>query len=169
MSAQVAAHLRHEAMVGGVSNTVFNGVIAWLLLKNGAPLAWTGASSFVIDVCATAFLLPFIVALIVIPLQKGKLAKGKLAVIDLGGQSRVQQLVDKMPDSTFANALLFGLAGLCLIAPLTLLAFNLVGVVEVSPLHYAIFKGLWAGLMAAVLVLPMVLVALRSRNAAAAA
>jgi hypothetical protein len=168
MSAQAAAHLRHEAMVGGVSNTVFNGVIAWLLLKNGAPLAWTGASSFVIDVCATAFLLPFIVALIVIPLQKGKLAKGKLVVIDLGGQSRVQQLVDKMPDSTFANALLFGLAGLCLIAPLTLLAFNLFGVVEVSPLHYAIFKGLWAGLMAAVLVLPMVLVALRSRNAAAA-
>jgi hypothetical protein len=169
MSAQVAAHLRHEAMVGGVSNTVFNGVIAWLLLKNGAPLAWTGASSFVIDVCATAFLLPFIVALIVIPLQKGKLAKGKLAVIDLGGQSRVQQLVEKMPDSTFANALLFGLAGLCLIAPLTLLAFNLLGVVEVSPLHYAIFKGLWAGLMAAVLVLPMVLVALRPRNAAAIA
>ena len=32
MAAQAGPHLRHEAMVGGVSNTVFNGVIAWLLL-----------------------------------------------------------------------------------------------------------------------------------------
>jgi hypothetical protein len=32
---------------------------------------------------------------------------------------------------------------------------------QVEPLHYALFKGVWAGLMAAVLVVPMVLVALR--------
>ena len=47
------------------------------------------------------------------------------------------------------------------IAPLTLLGFYLVGIQQVAPLHYALFKGVWAGLMAAVLVIPMVLVALR--------
>ena len=36
MSAQAKQHLKHEALVGGVSNTVFNGLIAWWLLKEGA-------------------------------------------------------------------------------------------------------------------------------------
>jgi hypothetical protein len=46
-------------------------------------------------------------------------------------------------------------------APLTLLGFYLLGVQQIEPLHYALFKGVWAGLMAAVLVVPMVLCALR--------
>ena len=52
---------------------------------------------------------------------------------------------------------------------LFVLAFYLLGVQEVAPLHYSIFKGLWAGLMAAILVLPMVLCALRKPAAAQAA
>ena len=154
-------HLKHEALVGGVSNTIFNGVIAWLLLKSGPALAWGGEHSFVVDVIATALLLPLIVALIVIPLQRGKLNKGKLQPINLGSGSRVQSLADRFPASTFKSALLFGLLGVSVIAPLTLLGFYLAGVEEISPLNYAIFKGLWAGLMAAILVIPMVLCALR--------
>jgi hypothetical protein len=165
MLEQARHHLKHEALVGGVSNTVFNGLIAWLMLRGGAALGWHGSSSFVIDILATAFLLPFIVALIVIPLQKNKLAKGKLDVIDLGPESGLQSWVNRMPDATFANAALFGLAGIALIAPCTLAGFYLLGVELVAPLNYAIFKGFWAGLMAAVLVIPMVLVALRARNA----
>ena len=42
------------------------------------------------------------------------------------------------------------------------LGFYIAGIVVVAPLHYAIFKGIWAGLMAAVLVVPMVLLALRN-------
>ncbi len=154
-------HLRHEILVGGVSNTIFNGLIAWLLLKSGPALAWGGEHSFAVDVFATGLLLPFIVALIVIPLQRGKLNKGKLQAIDLGTASRIQSLANRLPASTFKSALVFGLFGLCVIAPLTLLGFYLVGVVEIAPLNYSIFKGIWAGLMAAVLVVPMVLIALR--------
>jgi hypothetical protein len=47
------------------------------------------------------------------------------------------------------------------IAPATLLGFQLAGVEKIAPLSYAIFKGVWAGLVAAVLVVPMVLIALR--------
>jgi hypothetical protein len=43
-----------------------------------------------------------------------------------------------------------------------LVGFYLAGVEQIAPLHYAIFKGLWAGLMAAALVVPMVISALRS-------
>lgn len=163
MTRAIAArdHLRYEVLVGGISNTFFNGLIAWLLLRNGPPLAWGGEHSFVVDVVATGLLLPFIVALIVIPLQRGKLNKGKLQAIDLGPSSAVQSVADRLPAGTFKSALLFGLFGMFVIAPLTLAGFYLVGVEQVSPLHYSLFKGIWAGLMAAVLVVPMVLLALR--------
>lgn len=154
-------HLKHEALVGGVSNAFFNGLIAWLLLRSGPSLAWGGEHSFVVDIVATAFILPAIVALIVIPLQRSKLNKGKLKPINLGAGSRLQALADRFPSKTFKSSMMFGLTGVLTIAPLTVLGFYLVGVEEVSPLNYAIFKGLWAGLMAAILVLPMVLCALR--------
>jgi hypothetical protein len=73
----------------------------------------------------------------------------------------MQSFADRFPASTFKSALLFGLVGMCVIAPLTLAGFYLLGVQQVEPLHYAVFKGLWAGLMAGVLVIPMVLLALR--------
>ena len=161
MSAKAKAHLRHEAIVGGVSNTVFNGLIAWWLLKDGAPLTWSGNNSFVVDIFATAFILPFIVALIVIPIHKRKLGKGAIAVMDFGTDTPIQSWVNRLPVSTLGNAFWFGVVGMGLVAPIPLLGFYLVGVEQFSPLHYAMFKGLWAGLMAAALVVPMVMSALR--------
>ena len=155
------AHIRHEALVSGISNTVFNGVIAWLLLRRGPALRWSGEHSFVIDLVATGFLLPLIVALIVIPLQRGKLKKGSLQPIHLGASSRIQALADRFPANTFMSALLFGLIGMLIFAPLTLLGFRLLGIEDIGPGQYALFKAAWTGLLAAVLVVPMVLVALR--------
>jgi hypothetical protein len=168
MSIDARAHLQHEVLVGGLSNTVFNGLIAWLLLRGGPGMAWGGEHSFVVDVAATALLLPFIVALIVIPLQRGKLNKGKLQPINLGPASAVQSLADRFPAGTFKSALCFGLVGLLVIAPLTLLGIYLAGIDAFTANAYALFKGVWAGLMAAVLVIPMVLVALREPAAAVA-
>ena len=161
-TSKAGQHIKHEILVGGLSNTIFNGIIAWLLLRSGPALAWGGDHSFAVDVIATAFLLPFIVALIVIPLQRGKLNKGKLEPIHLGAGSFMQRMADRLPAGTFKSALIFGLFGMCVIAPLTLLGFYVAGVGQVSPLSYSIFKGIWAGLMAAVLVVPMVLLALRA-------
>jgi hypothetical protein len=162
MAAQAKQHLKREALVGGTSNTVFNGLIAWWLLKDGSALTWSGSSSFVVDIFATAFILPFIVALIVIPIHKRKLAKETIAAMDFGPGSRLQSWVNRLPTSTMGNAFWFGIAGMCLFAPPPLVGFFLAGVEQIAPLHYAIFKGLWAGLMAATLVVPMVISALRS-------
>ncbi len=163
MSSNARQHLRHEALVGGLSNTLFNGLIAWLLLRSGPSLRWDGDHSFVIDIFATALLLPLIVALIVIPLQRSKMKKGRLQALDLGADSALQRFADRFPHSAILSALLFGLLGCLLIAPLTLAGFYLLGIEQVSPAAYAIFKGLWAGAMAAALVIPMVLVALRDQ------
>jgi hypothetical protein len=155
-------HLRHEILVCGLSNAIFNALAVWLMKKNGPDLLWGGANSFAVDIVATALLLPFIVALIVIPLQRGKLKQGKLQPIDLGPASGMQALADRFPSSTFKSAALFGLAGMLLVAPLTLAGFHLLGVEQIAPLYYAMFKGLWAGIVAAVMVVPMVLIALRA-------
>lgn len=157
-------HIRHEILVCGISNAFFNGLSAWLLLKNVPELRWSGEHSFVVDIIATGLLLPFIVALIVIPMQRSKLVKGKLHPINLGSASLAQSMAERFPDGTFKSALLFGLIGMALFAPLTLIGFYFVGVEQVNPVQYAIFKGLWAGLIAAILVVPMVLIALRTQK-----
>lgn len=161
MAATGSAHIRHEVLISGISNTLFNGVIAWLLLKSSPTLRWSGEHSFAVDVIATGLLLPLIVALIVIPLQRSKLHKGTLSPITLGNSSVMQSLADRFPASTFKSALVFGLIGMLLIAPLTLAAFYLLGIEEIPPMQYSVFKGLWAGAIASVLVIPMVLIALR--------
>ena len=161
MNTDAKAHLRHEAVVGGVSNTLFNGVIAWLLLKGGSALSWSGSNSFVVDILATAFILPFIVALIVIPIHKRKLAKGRINTMNFGPESTLQAWVNRLPTGLLGNAFWFGVAGMSLVAPLPLIGFYIAGVEQIAPLNYAIFKGVWAGLMAAILVIPMVMSALR--------
>lgn len=155
-------HIRHEVLVSGISNAIFNGLSAWLLIKNGPDLRWASQHSFAVDIIATGLLLPLIVALIVIPLQRSKLHKGKLQPIYLGAPSYMQTLADRFPSGTFKSAVLFGLIGMLIIAPVTLAGFYLFGVETIPPLQYALFKGLWAGLVAAVLVVPMVLIALRA-------
>ncbi len=81
--------------------------------------------------------------------------------MDFGPGSPLQSWVNRLPASTLGNAFWFGIAGMFLVAPLPLVGFYLAGVEQIAPLHYAIFKGLWAGLLAATLVVPMVISALR--------
>lgn len=155
------AHIQREIVASVISNAVFNGVIAWFLFRRVSGLRWDGEHSFAADMIATGLLLPLIVALIVIPLQRGKLRKGELQTINLGDTSAMQSLADRFPSSAWKSALLFGLIGVGILAPLTLLGFYAFGITETSPGHYALFKGAWAGIVAGVLVIPMVLIALR--------
>ena len=124
-------------------------------------MGWTGGSSFVVDIFATAFILPFIVVLIVVPLHKRKLANGKINTMDFGSGSSIQTWVNRLPYSTWGCAFWFGIVGMALAAPIPLVGFYVLGIEQIAPVNYAIFKGVWAGLMAAALVIPMVMSALR--------
>lgn len=157
----ISDYIKKETTINAISNTLFNGVIAWLLLRGGDALQWGGEHSFVIDIIATAFILPFIVALIVIPIQRKKIRQDKLPAVQLDTQRLLQRLLKDLPNSTFVNAILFGLAGVLLFAPLSLFSFWVLAIEQIQPNNYAVFKGIWAGLIAAVLVGPMILVGLR--------
>lgn len=156
----VRNQFRHEVLVSGISNTIFNGLIAWLLLRGGSNLTLGGEHSYIIDIIATAFLLPFIVALIVIPLNQRKQRSSKLPGVDIGAG----HWLARAPRGLFSRALAFGLVGATLFAPITLLLLWALGVTEFTPNSYALFKGLWAGLLAATLVGPMFLLALKKER-----
>ena len=156
----ISSTIRHETMVSGVSNTVFNGLIAWLLLRAGSNLTLAGEHSFAIDVAATAFILPFIVTLIVIPLNQRKLAANKVSSVLLDSGSPLQAVLLQFPENLWLRALGFGLLTMLIVTPLTLLPLWALGIHEFTPLAYSIFKGVWAGLMAAALTTPMLLLAL---------
>lgn len=64
----------------------------------------------------------------------------------------MQSWADRFPAGAFKSAGLFGLIGMLIIAPLTLAGFYLQGVEEVGPRQYTLFKAVWTGLVAAVLV-----------------
>jgi hypothetical protein len=156
----ISSTIRHETMVSGISNTVFNGLIAWLLLRAGSNLTLAGEHSFAIDVAATAFILPFIVTLIVIPLNQRKLAANKVSSVRLDSGSTLQAVLLRFPQNLWLRALGFGLLTMLIVTPLTLLPLWALGIHEFTPLAYSIFKGVWAGLMAAALTTPMLLLAL---------
>jgi len=158
---QLRDTIRHEIMVSGFSNTLFNGLIAWLLLRAGSNLTLTGEHSYAIDVAATAFILPFIVTLIVIPLNQRKLAAGKIAAIRLEGDRWLHAGLMRFPTGLWMRALYFGGLAMLIVTPLTLLPLWALGLTEFTPVAYSIFKGVWAGLMAAALTTPMLLLALQ--------
>lgn len=95
--------------------------------------------------------------MIIIPLNRRKVAKGRVAAGSLDNSKLLHRCLQRFPKSLFARALIFALIGLLVIGPLTAAVLLLVGATEFSPLGYSIFKGLWAGLMAAAMTVPMVL------------
>ena len=143
----------------------FNGVVAWLLLKGGNNLTLGGQHSYIVDIAATAFILPFIVTLIVIPLNRRKLAAGKAPRIQLDPGNSLHVLVMNFPSNLWLQALCFGAITMLIITPITITPLWALGIMEFTPLEYSIFKGVWAGLMAAAITPPMLLVALQEAPA----
>jgi len=153
--------IQRVTLVSGASNMVFNGLAAWLLLGGGANLTFAGNHSFAVDVAATAFILPFIVTLIVIPLNRRKRVANKLDAVRLDPAHWLEARLLGFPNQLTLQACIFGAATLLLATPLTLLPLWLLGIHEFTPLGYSVFKGVWAGLIAAALTRPMLLLAVR--------
>jgi hypothetical protein len=161
MQPPINQYIRKEAITNGICNVIFNGIIAFFLLKDAGPLPWFGENSFVLDIFATAFILPFIVALIVIALQKRKVRLKKLAPISLDDTDVYERTLNRFPSSMFLCSIIFGMTGLLFFAPATLFLIFLLGIEGFSPINYSIFKGIWAGIIAASLVGPMIIVGLK--------
>ncbi len=160
------AYLRKEAAINGVTNCFFNGVIAWFLLKDKEPLSLLGGEGgsnggiIAGDMVATALILVFIVALIMIPINRNKVKSGKLDAMKWDNAKPLHKLLKKLPSTLWQTALLLGVFAALVLAPLSVAILWLCGVDFIPGADYAMVKGVWAGGIAAIMVGPMILIAL---------
>ncbi len=158
-------YLIHGASTNGLANTLANGGICWWLIQDKGPVGWWGSSNFGGDLLATGFILPFIIALIVIPLHNKKVRSGSLTTVPADLVPRWMVWVLGMPQSLWLRGVLFGLIGVVVFALPTLGLLALLEVNTLTPAQYALFKGVWAGLVAFILVMPMTALAMNTAQA----
>lgn len=155
--------LRIDITTNGLTNAFFNGVICWWLISDKGPLSWWGTHSFGVDLIATGFILPLIVTLIVVPLQRRKVRSGKVTPLKATQvTNRYFKLFANAPAPLWQCAVYFGITGIALVALPTLGLLWVAGIEQFSAVQFAVFKGLWAGLLAASLTGPMVLLGWRA-------
>lgn len=163
MSTQFAAQVRHEAITNGITNCLFNGVIAWFLVRAKEAMPVWGGHGLLVDFFATGLILLFIVTLIVVPLSRRKERQGKLLPEALPANSYGQLIRFLARRHLALSALLIGLLGAALFVPPTAAVFALLQIDSLSPMQFAITKGVWAGLIAGCMVPPMVHLAVCAR------
>ena len=160
--AELKHYLIHGASTNGLANTLANGGICWWLIQDKGPVGWWENSNFGGDLLATGFILPFIIALIVIPLHNKKVCSGSLPSVPTDLVPRWMVWVLGMPQSVWLRGVLFGLIGVVVFSLPTLGLLALLKVNTFSPAQYALFKGVWAGLVAFILVMPMMTLAMNT-------
>lgn len=160
MSAEVATHIRKEVMTNGISNAVFNGLAAWFLLKSTEWMPMWGEPSIAIDITATSAILLFIVTLIMIPLNRSKRRKGKAPDLQWDNSKWLHRFLQRFPRGLVARAFCFAGLGIVVVSPISFLPYIALGVEGMSGSAYAIAKGVWAGIMAGIMCIPMIIIGL---------
>lgn len=157
-------HIKKESISNFVINMLCNGVIAWFIFKPQATLALWGEHGFGIDLLVTALLLSLILSAIVIMIHRHKLAKNKIDALLWNANVTSHRLLRLIPSHWLPASLCFAVAGLLLLGLPTFALLYASGFHEMSVLHYSIFKGIWAGLVAAMIIPPVIMVAVGRPN-----
>lgn len=160
MPGDVAVHIRKEVMTNGISNAVFNGLAAWALLKDTEWMPMWGGTSIAIDITATAAILLFIVTLIIIPLNRSKKRKGKAPDFHWDDSKLLHRFFQRFPGGLVARAFCFAALGIVVVAPISFLPYMVLGVEGMTGPTYAVAKGVWAGIMAGIMCIPMIQIGL---------
>ena len=142
--------------LGGIINGIINVIIAYFIFRSQKMITLGGAEGFGVDFAATAFILSFIIGMIGVAIHRRRVRKGALPHVPLDEGS----ILAKFPTNVVLAGLLFGLAGFILWAPPTLILLYVIGLTEMSPTTYAVFKGILMGLLSFWLIPHLILFAL---------
>ena len=156
MSRNLSTHIKREVAMNSVMTAICNGGITWLLFKGGKPLVLGGSTGIGVDLAATGAIMLFIFVLIFIPLNHRKMVKGDLEPLRWQAGNRLHGLLQRFPQSLLLRGLYFALVGLLLFATVTVALLFLAGIEQLAPLNYSIFKGIWSGIVAALMTCPMI-------------
>jgi hypothetical protein len=131
-------------------NVLLNAGIAWLFFMSLSSVPLWGPQSIAGDTIITCFLLPCIACLICTPLVRSETRRGRIPLsTEVTGPGL--WMARKTP-SAKKRAVLFGLIGLAIAAPLSVVALSLSGVEAMSLTTFVWFKGLFAGTLAVIFV-----------------
>ena len=156
-------YILKTALHSGVSNSIINGICAWLLSGGKVHLPIYGGGGVFYDFLATTVILIFILTLIVLPMQRKKAPANMQVNAPL---PRFYTLFFSYMAS-FRNTAIAGLLavyGFVLMAVFLLLAFPLFELYELSRFSYSVSKGVLMGLVAALVTWPLVYIALKPAN-----
>jgi hypothetical protein len=147
------AHRRFLVLEQGVGAAVFNfllnGAIAWLTFSSLERVPLWGQQSIAGDTIGTAFLLPFFTCLVVTRLAHGQMRAGRLPALPWSRASH--PALGRLPSGTWARAVVLGLIGVAVAAPLALWAMVGLGVEGMSFWGFIAFKATFAAVLAALL------------------
>ncbi len=146
------AHMHKAVISNFLINVAINAGIAWWLLEQHETLVAWRAPAYGPDLVITGFLLCAIIAAIAMETSRRQAARGELSV-DPESWPSFEVL------SHLGRAKLTALAGVTGAVASALLAFGVaLSVTSMSVLAYAGVKGLWAGLLAAAVVGPAMVI-----------
>lgn len=142
-----------QGVGAAVFNFVLNAAIAWATFRGLARVPLWGQLSIGADTIGTSFILPFLTCLVVTRMARQRVRKGQLA--RLGWTRDSHPMLGWLPERTVKRALVLGLAGLVMLAPVTIAAFYALGITDLSLREFIVFKASFAAVEAAV-VTPLV-------------
>lgn len=156
-------YIFNAALHSGVTNSIINGICAWLLSGGKVHLPVYGSGGVFADFLATTAILIFILTLIVLPLQRKK-APANMQV-DAPLPAFYKAFFSYM--SSFRNSVIAGLLtlyGFVLMALFLLLAFPLFEITELSRLSYSVSKGVLMGMVSMLVTWPIIYIAIKPAN-----
>jgi hypothetical protein len=156
----VQDHIRSETRKNFVINVVLNAAIAYATLHGMSEISTWGEHGYGKDLFITGFILSAILGGIFIGLFRHKRKKNQIVPRGDEGQS----LAWLLPYSPWLAAPWLGVLGAALGVPPLLGLLALLDVSTLSPLSYAMIKGLWAGALATIVVPIAILQGLRRES-----
>lgn len=146
------AHRRYLILEQGLGavliNFVLNFAIAWAAFRGMAAVPMWGTQSIAGDTIGTSFVLPFLTCLIVTPLARREVSRGRLPAFERGRAD--VSVLGLLPTTTFRRALVLGAAATVLFAPIAILVFHSAGLGGVDAGTFVWVKAAYAGGLAGI-------------------
>jgi hypothetical protein len=146
-----------------VFNLVFNAALGWYLFRTHVPVPLWGDPSIGADILGMLFFLPFFTCLVGTPLINRATRLGKVDKLTIRPEQH--WLLRHLPRSLWVRSILIGAACTVALGPLSIGLLALLDMYSWSLMAAINFKGVYAGILAAVVTPPIALYALSQHEA----
>lgn len=158
-AAVIAEHIRKETRNNVLINMLLNAAIAYATLSGVSALSAWGEHSYGKDLIITGFILGAILSGIFIAVTRSKCSNGDMTP---EGDDR-NAMAWLIPYKVWGACLWIGVLSAAIAAPLLIALLGALGMETLPPTTYALIKGVWAGLLAGIIVPVAIRQGLRQR------